>query len=148
MSGFCMKMIVVALACACGLVAGCSDSTAASAPIAGTFSLSRVNGKVLPDTEAIAYSPDPRALECALLRTGGSLTLDATAGTFAVTVTVKNACSGGEDVHVVESGTYAQHGRDLTFSESLNGGTVTLTGQIDDANIMLRTATIVYTFAR
>jgi hypothetical protein len=104
--------ILAAVSVGCGGV-----SAPATVPISGSFPLTEVNGKTLPDTLTVLPSPDPTQPGCAILRTSGALVLDPVTGKFSISIKEKN-CSGVESVLLTESGTYRQDGLVLTMTEA------------------------------
>jgi hypothetical protein len=130
--------------------AGCREMSAPEiATLSGSFVLTEIDGKMLPDTLAVISKPDPTH-PCVILRTSGSLMLDPVSGKFSITVNNKSLCSGAEGVLLTESGTYRQDGAVLTMTEP--GGVepftpVTLQGHIDPQRITVQ-GFYDYTFAR
>lgn len=141
--------IVRAIALLSVVAIGCRDS---SGPLAqtldGSFTLSRVNGRTLPDTQAVAPSQAPGGEACAVLATGGTLSLDAASGKFTLTVNGEHSCRPGEFLLLTEAGTYSQHGSNLTMAEPFPDHVANLTGQIDQASITIHGVFYDYTFAR
>lgn len=133
----------------CSFLWGCGDTGSPTVPaISGSFALVRVNGRALPDTETIAASLDPRQPPCALLRTGGSLSLEPTSGKFLISVNARNACTGFEWVILTEEGTYTQNGPALSMQEPFPAHVATFSGLIGPDSIRINGVYHDYTFAR
>jgi hypothetical protein len=128
---------------------GCRSSTA---PIAdtlnGSFALTLVNGRSLPDTQAVAPSTKPGGTSCAIVATSGTLILDAAAGRFTLPVNGYNSCRAGEFVLLTEYGTYSQRDTSLSLEEPYPDEVVHLTGHFDQANIRIHGVFYDYVFKR
>ena len=131
------RILLGALVLVCS-VFGCRDSSApTTATLNGFFTLSRLNGRPLPDTEAVYPPAHPGGATCATLVTSGTLLLNATTGTFKVTVNAVNSFVGAEYLFLTEDGTYSQQDTELSMSEPLRDSTVTVTGRVNPQNVVL-----------
>ena len=124
-------------------ISACRDpavpAAAATPVLNGTFALSQVNGKTLPDTEALTISGAPGHPQCAILGTSGSLTLNQQVGKFSITMNARNACVNQDYLFLTEVGTYTQSGDSLSFAEPASPDSVhMLTGKIDSQTIVVR----------
>jgi hypothetical protein len=117
-------------------------------PLSGSFALSRLNGRPLPDTEVVLPPAHPGGATCTVLGTSGTLVLNRIAGTFIVTLNTVNSCGGGEYVFLTEAGTYLQQDTVLSMSEPFPDHVETLTGSQDSQNVVIHGVYHVYTFAR
>lgn len=146
------RVLASAVLGACLAGSGCTESTAPrSTQLSGSYSLTMVNSKILPDTEIIAPSRVPGQPNCVTLGTSGSLRLDSTTSKFLITLKSRNSCSPDVDESVLdtEEGTYSQDGSTLLLLEPLATGTIgTFTGQIDERTIAIKGAYRAYVFAR
>jgi hypothetical protein len=141
------KLALVGLA---GIVAAaCSDASSPVTPqISGSFTLAKINGRTLPDTEAFQPSREPGKPDCAILRQSGKLALNAESGTFSITVNAVNSCGGAEWVLLTETGSFEQHEQTLTMSEPFPDHVETFAGTIDGQSIAVHGVFYDYTFAR
>jgi hypothetical protein len=144
------NVVVCALVYAGLAGSGCIESNAPLTPqLGGTFALTMVNGKILPDTEIIAPSRFPGQPNCVTLGTSGSLRLDPATSKFLITLNARNSCSTDESVLDTEEGTYSQDGPTLLLLEPLATGAIgKFAGQVDERSIAIRGAFRAYTFAR
>jgi hypothetical protein len=150
------KSVVRAMIVACFFGTACREMNAPiGPPLSGSFALTRVNGRSLPDTETIALSEAPGGgkLECVILRTSGVLVLkpatnESVTGTFSITLNARNACTDQEWVILTELGTYSQNGLELSATEAFPDHPATLTGEVDGRSITIHGFFHDYTFAR
>jgi hypothetical protein len=151
------QIILGALVCACFSGSGCTESSAPVTPqLSGTFALTMVDNKILPDTEAITprSSPGtppglPGQPTCVILGSSGSLRLDRVTGKFLITLNARNSCLTDEWVLLTEVGTYSQDGPTLLLLEPLGTGTIgRFAGQIAARSVAVQGAYRAYTFAR
>src|SRR4029079_3169871 len=64
---------------------GCREVSAPDArPLSGSFVLTQVNGKALPDTLTVLPNRDPTQPGCAILRTGGQLVQEPMSAMFSL----------------------------------------------------------------
>ena len=111
------RILLGAVVVVCSVI-GCRDSGAPTrVTLNGSFTLSRLNGRPLPDTDVVLPPAHPGGATCALLGTSGALLLNSATGTFKVTVNAVNSCVGGEYLYLTEAGTYSQHDTELSMSE-------------------------------
>jgi hypothetical protein len=131
------------------MATACRDTAAPTVPgLDGSFALWRVNGKVLPDTEAMTFSGAPWNVECAILGTSGNLALDRAAGRFTITMKARNACAGQEYLFLTEAGTYTQIGDSLSLMELYLDSAQVLTGKVDSQTVVINSGDREYTFTR
>jgi len=137
---------VVALA----LVGAACRETAAPVVriLQGAFPLARVNGRALPDTEAITFSGAPWNRECAILGTSGRLVLDRDSGRFTITMNARNACVDQEYLYLTEGGTYTQIGDSLSLIERDADSAEVLSGKIDARVVVVHSSDHDYEFTR
>ena len=147
--GFAIKSLLGPAMCGLLLGAACRESSApVTPPLSGSFALSEVNGRTLPDTEAIQISPDPSKPDCAILRKSGMLALDPATGRFSITVNAQSTCTGAQWVLLTEIGTYTQNAQSLAMTEPFLDHVATFTGQIEGQSIIVHGVYYEYTFAR
>lgn len=146
------SLVVFGFACLFGTACGESNAPMGP-PLSGSFALVRVNGRTLPDTEAVAPSTVPGNPACVMLRTSGVLVLkpagdEPTTGTFSISLNAQNVCTSQESVILTEKGTYSLNGVALTATEPFPDHVETLTGQVDAQSITVHGVFHDYTFAR
>ena len=125
---------------------GCGEVSAPDArPLSGSFVLTQVNGKALPDTLTVLPNRDPTQPGCAILRTGGTLVLDPVGAKFSISVNAKT-CNGTEGVLLNESGTYRQDAQTLIMTEAGPMGPFSFHGEIGAHQITVH-GFYEYTFA-
>lgn len=129
---------------------GCSE---ASAPVAvaapnGSFALTLVDGKTLPDTETTVLGRQPGDTLCVVQRTSGTLAIDSTARKFSISLNARNVCTNEQWVILTEDGTYTLAGQSLTVFYRFPDHVDTLPGKFDSQQIEVHGVRHVYTFAR
>jgi hypothetical protein len=148
------KSLIAALAFACVMGTACHDVNGPIGPaLNGSYAVTLVDGRTLPDTEIVAPSTLPGFPSCVMLRTSGVLVLETAAGehgagTFSITLNVRSVCAGQEGVGLTEKGTFSQSGSVMTGTETFPDHVETLTGRIDARSITIRGVFHEYTFAR
>lgn len=146
---FVNKTLVISVSLALCVVAACRNSTEPDpSPLSGSFALTRINGRVLPDTEAIQLGPDSSKTNCVILRTSGSLTVNRATGQFSIVVNAQSTCTGEQWVLLSEVGSYTQAGPSLSMTETFPDHVSTFAGEIDDQVITVHGVFYDYAFAR
>jgi hypothetical protein len=119
----CASVVATALACS-------TSSTSPSASIAGTYVLASVNGESLP--AIVTNAGDTAVVVTDTLALSASLTY-----TRHVVDTLRSQGSAPVLYSHVSSGTYAQSGTSITFTDAVTNGSAT--GTIDNGVITIAT---------